>query len=129
MEAEFIASNPRVDATRGCLAIQRGPIIYCLEDGDQEIMGRLLDVEVDRDQPLLSRWDNDLLDWVMFVEAGGQYVDSESWQGHLYQPVASPKPVIPQPAGLIAMPYYAWGNRGIGGMRNWIPKKSVSIRE
>jgi len=52
-----------------------------LEDGDQEIMGRLLDVEVDRDQPLLSRWDNDLLDWVMFVEAGGQYVDSESWQG------------------------------------------------
>ena len=50
MEAMFVASNPRIDATRGCLAIQRGPIIYCLEDRDQEIKGRLLDVEIDKDQ-------------------------------------------------------------------------------
>jgi uncharacterized protein len=125
MEAKFIVSNPRVDATRGCLAIQRGPIIYCLEDGDQEIKGRLLDVEIDKKQPLKTRWDSDLLDGVMVVEAGGQYIDSESWQGHLYQPVTSPKPAIPQPTRLIAIPYYAWGNRGIGGMRIWIPKKSV----
>jgi len=125
MEAKFIASNPRVDATRGCLAIQRGPIVYCLEDGDQETKGQLLNVEVDKNQPLLTRWDGDLLDGVMVVEAGGQYVDSESWQGYLYQPVASLIPAIPQPTRLIAIPYYAWGNRGIGGMRIWIPKKSV----
>jgi hypothetical protein len=35
---------------RGCLAIQRGPIIYCLEDKDQGL-DRLLDVEIDKDQP------------------------------------------------------------------------------
>ena len=89
MEAMFIASNPRIDATRGCLAIQRGPIVYCLEDRDQEIRGQLLDVEIDKDQPLLTRWDSDLLDGVMVVEADGQFIDSESWHGHLYQPATS----------------------------------------
>ena len=89
MEAMLVASNPRIDATRGCLAIQRGPIVYCLEDRDQEIKGRLLDVEIDKNQPLLTRWDSDLLDGVMVVEANGQFVDSESWHGHLYQPATS----------------------------------------
>ena len=48
MEPMLVASNPRVDATRDCLAIQRGPVVYCLEDRDQEIKGRLLDVEIDK---------------------------------------------------------------------------------
>ena len=51
MEPMLVASNPRIDATRGCLAIQRGPIVYCLEDQDQEIKGRLLDVEIDKNDP------------------------------------------------------------------------------
>jgi len=126
MDAIFIASNPRIDATRGCLAIQRGPIVYCLEDRDQEVKGQLLDVEIDKNQPLVTIWDSDLLDGVMVVEAGGQFIDSKSWHGHLYQPVVSPALVVnPQPARLVAIPYYAWGNREIGSMRVWIPKKSI----
>jgi DUF1680 family protein len=125
MEAMFVSSNPRIDATRGCLAIQRGPIVYCLEDKDQEIKGRLLDVEIDKNQPLLPRWDSGLLDGVMVVEASGQFIDSESWRGHLYQPATSPVLAIPRPTRLVAIPYYAWGNRVIGGMRVWIPEKSI----
>jgi DUF1680 family protein len=125
MEAMFVASNPRIDATRGCLAIQRGPIVYCFEDRDQEIKGQLLDVEIDKDQPLLTKWDSDLLGGVMVVEAGGQFIDPESWHGHLYQPATFPVLVNPRPTRLVAIPYYAWGNRVIGGMRVWIPKKSI----
>ena len=55
MEPMLVASNPRIDATRGCLAIQRGPIVYCLEDRDQEIKGRLLDVEIDKNHPLINQ--------------------------------------------------------------------------
>ncbi len=125
MEAMFVASNPRVDATRGCSALQRGPIIYCLEDRDQEIKGRLLDIEVDKDQPLVTRWDNEQLDGVMVVEAGGRFIDFESWHGRLYQPASSPVLSIPSPTRLVAIPYYAWGNRIIGGMRVWIPNRSI----
>jgi hypothetical protein len=125
MEPILITSNPRVDATRGCVAIQRGPIIYCLEDRDQEINGRLLDVEIDKHHPLLPRWEGDLLDGVMVIDAEGQFVDSEAWRGSLYRPVTVPVQGIPCPTRLVAIPYYAWGNRGIGGMRVWIPEKSL----
>jgi hypothetical protein len=124
MEAMFIASNPRIDATRACLAIQRGPIVYCLEDRDQEIKGRLLDIEIDKSQPLSSRQEEDLLGGVVVIEAKGQYVNSEEWNGRLYQPVTIPGKAVHQPANLVAIPYYAWGNRGIGSMRVWIPEKT-----
>jgi len=124
MDAVFVASNPRIDATRGCLAIQRGPIVYCLEDRDQEKRGQLLDVEIDNNQPLMTNWKDNLLDGVMVVEASGQFIDSDSWHGHLYQPVSSSLPAVAQSTRLVAIPYYAWGNRKIGGMRVWIPKKS-----
>jgi DUF1680 family protein len=124
MEPMLVASNPRVDATRGCLAIQRGPIIYCLEDRDQEIKGRLLDVQIDKNCPLSPRWEGNLLDGVMVIEAQGQFVDHEVWRGRLYQPVTFAGQTTTRPARLIAIPYYAWGNRGIGSMRVWIPEKS-----
>jgi hypothetical protein len=125
MEPALVASNPRIDATRGCLAIQRGPIIYCLEDRDQEINGRLLDVQIDKNHLLLPRWENDLLDGVMVIDVAGQFVNNEEWGGRLYQPVTSAVQTISHPAHLVAIPYYAWGNRGIGGMRVWIPEKSL----
>ncbi|MBI9050191.1 MAG: glycoside hydrolase family 127 protein [Anaerolineaceae bacterium] len=124
IEPVLVASNPRVDATRGCLAIQRGPIVYCLEDRDQELTGRLLDVEINTNQPLSIRWDGNLLDGVMVVEAKGQFIDNTAWQGHLYQPALNTVQANVHPTCLIAVPYYAWGNREIGGMRVWIPKIS-----
>ncbi|HET9915081.1 MAG TPA: beta-L-arabinofuranosidase domain-containing protein [Anaerolineales bacterium] len=123
MEPMLIASNPRIDATRDCLAVQRGPVVYCLEDRDQEIKRHLLDVEVDKSYPLVTRWESDLLDGVMVIDAQGQFVEREAWRGHLYQPATLSGKAIASPVRLIAIPYYAWGNRGIGGMRVWIPKK------
>jgi DUF1680 family protein len=118
----LVAPNPRIDSTRGCLVIQRGPIVYCLEDQDQEVQGRLLDIEINRDQPLESVWKADFLGGVVTVEAQGQVVDFEGWCGRLYQPALLPVEAVRRPARLIAVPYYAWGNRTIGGMRVWIPE-------
>jgi len=125
MEAKFVLSNPRIDATRGCVAIQRGPVVYCLEDKDQVIKGKLLDVVVNIEQPLLVRWDGDLLGGVVVVEAKGYFTDIASWKGHLYQPLESVGKENQKVANLLAIPYYAWGNRIIGGMRVWIPEKPI----
>ncbi|MDR3574318.1 MAG: glycoside hydrolase family 127 protein [Anaerolineaceae bacterium] len=122
MQPLLIASNPRVDATRASLAIQRGPIVYCLEDIDQEQPGRLLDVAIDARQPLDMRWRGDLLGGVMVIEAAGGLLDLSGWGGRLYQPAAFVEHAGIQPIRLVAVPYYAWGNRGIGGMRVWIPQ-------
>jgi DUF1680 family protein len=122
METQLLAAHPRTDAARSSLAIQRGPLVYCLEDCDQEIKGRLLDVEIDQSQQPEAVWHNDMLGGVMVIEAAGKFVNTEtSWNGRLYQPVDKLKPSSDYTTRLIAVPYYAWGNRGIGGMRVWIP--------
>jgi len=123
MRPDFIASNPRIDATRNCLAIQRGPLVYCLEDQDQIIHGKLLDVEIDKDKPLTSSWKSDLLNGVMLIEAAGQFNEEPEWQENLYLPADTITHKKQYRARLLAIPYYAWGNRTIGGMRVWIPVK------
>ena len=125
MEAQLISPNPRLDATRGSLAIQRGPIVYCLEDNDQEVAGRLLDVQLDPGQPLHVHWREDLLGGVMVIEAAGGLVDTLPWQDSLYQPAAQIDQADLQPVQLVAVPYYAWANRGIRGMRVWIPQTGL----
>ncbi len=122
VEPVLMESNPRVDATRGCLAIQRGPVVYCLEGKDQEASENLLDVQIDTSQPLQTRWRDDLLGGIMTVEAAGYLADPEPWQGVLYQPSGKAPAATRRPVRLTAIPYYAWGNRGIGSMRVWIPR-------
>jgi len=118
----LVESNPRVDATRGCLAIQRGPLVYCLEGCDQEAPGNLLDIQVDADQPLQVQWRDNLLGGIMTVEAAGYLADPGLWQGMLYLPSGKAPSATRRPVRLTAVPYYAWGNRGIGSMRVWIPR-------
>jgi DUF1680 family protein len=123
MQANFVLPNPRIDAVRGCLAIQRGPIVYCLEDQDQLIHGRLLDVEVDPEKPLISAWHENLLEGIVTIEATGQFLDDPEWQDNLYLMTGTPIHKKIYKTRLVAIPYYAWGNRTIGGMRVWIPVK------
>lgn len=118
----LVEANPRVDAIRGCAAIQRGPLVYCLESYDQDATDSLLDVEIDPGAPLVSRWHGDLLNGVMVVEAQGYVLDVREWQDRLYKLTADQAHLLRHPARLMAIPYYAWGNRGIGSMRVWIPQ-------
>jgi DUF1680 family protein len=118
----LVAPNPRVDAIRDCLAIQRGPLVYCLEGCDQEAPENLLDMQIDASQPLQARWQDNLLGGIMTVEAAGYLAGPGAWQGELYQPSAKTPGLTRRPVRLTAIPYYVWGNRGVGSMRVWIPR-------
>jgi DUF1680 family protein len=107
VEPMLVESNPRVASTRGCLAIQRGPVVYCLEDRDQPTPDNLLDMQIDASQPLQSRWRDDLLGGIMTVEAAGYLVNPEAWHGALYRPAGQAPAVAGRPARLVAIPYYA----------------------
>src|SRR5207244_683754 len=51
MEPRFTASHPRVESTRGTVAIERGPVVYCLEQCDQPTVD-VLDAWIDVNEPL-----------------------------------------------------------------------------
>jgi DUF1680 family protein len=110
---------------RGCVTIERGPIVYCLEGCDQDPSVDVLDVEIDEAAPLQATWRDDLLGGVTVVEAAGHAVDVAPWQDRLYRPAHGQDGPSRQPVRLIAVPYYAWANRGPGAMRVWIPRSKA----
>jgi uncharacterized protein len=124
MPAFLVEADPRLDSVRGCVAIQRGPIVYCLERQDQEQGVNLLDVKIDPAEVLTSQWKSDLLGGVVTVEGVGYQTDRSNWQENgLYRPLILGKENSPsdRKVNLTAIPYYAWGNRGLESMRVWIP--------
>src|SRR5215813_2507923 len=63
MPAKCVEAHPWIESTRGCVAIERGPLVYCLEQADHPD-ARVADLEIDAEAPLTSSWEPELLDGV-----------------------------------------------------------------
>jgi len=116
----LVAAHPSIESTTGCAAIQRGPLVYCIEQADH-VGHDVLDIALDSAVALKSDWQADVLGGVMTVGTRGLARDHGAWHGQLYQPLTSVRPAAGTPVEVRAIPYYAWANRGPGGMRVWIP--------
>jgi uncharacterized protein len=119
MDVRFVEADQRVDAVRGCVAIERGPLVYAVEQVDND--GAVVDdVRVDVAGAVASEHRPDLLDGVTVVRVQGRAGPHEV--------AASPYRAVTEPSddgagvSLTAVPYYAWANRGVGPMRVWLPR-------
>jgi DUF1680 family protein len=99
----------RVDAVRGCAAIERGPFVYCFEQADQLV--RLDELAVRPGSRLAER--EAVLDGI------GRTIQVTVAARHVPPASDSDKPVPRVVA--VAIPYFQWDNRGPGAMRVWIP--------
>ena len=122
MEPRFTASHPRVESTRGTLAIERGPVVYCLEQCDQPVVD-VLDAWIDANEPLSESWQPDLLGGVVTVGARGGGMDVSAWEATTFGPPATPVRAG-APTSLTAIPYFAWANREPGAMRVWVDDRT-----
>jgi DUF1680 family protein len=104
--------DPHVDAVRGCVAFERGPIVYCVESADLPDGAELEDFRWDPSRPVTPQARPDLGEGVVGLSVPAT-VDAAS-SGHGGETSA--------PADLPAIPYYTWANRGTGGMRVWLPR-------
>jgi len=121
MDARLIEAHPWIESTRGCVAIERGPLVYCLEQADHP-EASIADLEIDMHSPLESSWVSGRLEGVTVVRGSGWAVDTAPWKDRLYRPVARGGAAPRRRTALTAVPYYAWANRGPGAMRIWIPR-------
>ncbi len=122
MEPVLVEAHPRVDAVRDSVAIQRGPVIYCVEAADHPGVN-VLDLRLDIDAPLHAAWrDGALAERMMVIEAPGFAVNPDEWDGELYRRATRRDSLPLQPVPITAIPYFAWGNRGANAMRVWIPR-------
>jgi len=121
MPARLTETHPRIESTRGCVAIERGPLVYCLEAVDNP-HGHVADLEIDTTAPLESAWAPDRLEGVTLVRGSGWAVDTRPWANRLYRTVGAAPTASRRRVALTAVPYYAWANREPGAMRVWIPR-------
>jgi DUF1680 family protein len=116
------AANPRIDAVRGCLAVERGPLVYCFEETDLPQGVDLADVRLDASVPLRDAGPVETLAGIQGVAAAGIVPSLDGWQRAEYRDTRElSSPQDPRQASLLAVPYFAWANRGAGAMRVWIP--------
>jgi DUF1680 family protein len=124
MEVRLIEAHPAVESSRGCVAIERGPLVYCLEQVDQGD-APLAELAIDATAPAAASWEGDILEGVAVVRARGFRVDMAAWQDTLYRPLPPAARPPRGPIDLTAIPYYAWANRAPGAMRVWIPRATA----
>ena len=115
MPARIMEAHPLVEESRGQVAIQRGPIIYCAES--QDLNGSDID---DIIIPLTTRFspvETTIAGSRMMALEGTVDVRNEApWTGTLYRDATTAK----QHQTIRLIPYYAWGNRGKSEMTVWI---------
>lgn len=116
MPPHFIESHPQVRANTNKLALQRGPLVYCLEELDNG--ANLSAIKIRPLEGLNVTFEPDLLGGTSVILAKGERLEEASWQGSLYRPYEKRTLEIE----LKAIPYYLWGNRGVGEMLVWINK-------
>lgn len=115
MPVERIESHPNVRHNAGCVALQRGPIVYCLEEVDNG--PHLANVVLPRDAELSATLDGELLGGGVVITGQALRRDPQGWQGALYRPVG---PKTMERFTFTAIPYCLWANREPGEMRVWI---------
>jgi DUF1680 family protein len=97
--------DPHVDAVRGCVAVERGPLVYCVESADVPAGAELEELRWDPARPPVEVSRSDLAEGVVGVDVPVWRLDAVD-------------------GGLVAgaIPYFAWANRTVAGMRVWIPR-------
>jgi uncharacterized protein len=111
MPVRVTEPDPRIDAVRGCVAIERGPIVFCVETADVPVGTDLEAVVVSPslDPVVVSRDD------VPGTPIGITLPATDSATG--------------APIEVGAVPYFAWAHRSLGGMRVWIPTRQDRSRQ
>jgi DUF1680 family protein len=119
MPPRMIEANPLVEEARNQVAIQRGPIVYCLESPDLPPGVRINDVSIPADATLTPQFEPDLLGGVTVIETDAVARTSADWSGRLYRPVAAERG---RKIRVRLIPYFAWSNRGESEMSVWLPR-------
>jgi DUF1680 family protein len=105
-----------VEEARGQVAVQRGPIIYCIES--QDLNGQNIDnIALPINAQFTPKEVTIEGSRMMALETQAYVRDAKTWENQLYRTVDTTK----RTATIRLIPYYAWGNRGKSEMSVWIP--------
>jgi hypothetical protein len=110
-----LVSRPELKQDSGRIALQRGPLVYCVEAADNG--GHAWNFIVPEQTEFRTRDMKVLDENIIALEADVPFL-ATSTDG---------KSVSTQTRTLTAIPYYTWANRGKGEMQVWLPVKFENV--
>ena len=116
MPIRRIAANDRVEADRGRVALQRGPIVFCAEWPDNP-QGHVRNLMLDDNTKLAAEFKSGLLGGVTVVKGNAVALAYDEQNK-----------VVRREQEFTAIPYFAWANRGPGEMIVWIANSDASAK-
>jgi len=114
MPIERVEAHPNVRQDAGKVAVQRGPIVYCLEQVDNG--PNLHDIVLPAKAKLRAKFEPKLLGGVCVITGKAKRRHAKDWGDELYSADASKQ----TPTTIKAVPYAPWANRKPGEMRVWL---------
>lgn len=115
MDPVVIAANPKVREDIGKVTIARGPVVYCLEEMDNGADLHLL--MMDTNPEIKEQFVTDKLDGIIEITTSGKKICT-NWNNDTLYATASEEQY--EAKQLTWIPYYLWGNRGVGEMQVWV---------
>jgi len=119
MPARLMEANPLVEEDLNQVAVQRGPVVYCLESPDLPAGLKMSEVQIPADLKLTARFDRLLLEGIVVLEGKAVARSEANWSGKLYREF---QPAEIKPIGVKFIPYSVWQNRGPSEMSVWLPR-------
>jgi DUF1680 family protein len=116
MQVQEVAARESVVADVDRVALQRGPLVYCVEGADND--GQAWNILMPQNTTFKTSFQRDLLNGVVTIQAEVPVISVSSDN----QTVSTQKKTI------TAIPYYSWCNRGSNPMQVWLPRKIKDIK-
>ena len=114
MPVERVEAHPSVRMDCGKVALQRGPVVYCLEEVDN---GRALaDIFLPRSSKLRAEYKPRLLGGAVVIRGNARRRATAGWDNRLYRADRSATKTV----DIKAVPYCVWANRKPGEMIVWM---------
>ena len=98
------------------VALQRGPVIYCIEHADNN--GKAMNIVIPDNTVFTAEKRDDLLNGIVTLSA----------EVPVAEPSADSTSIVTKKRKITAIPYYSWNNRGPGQMQVWLPRKITDIK-
>ncbi|SIQ92023.1 glycoside hydrolase family 127 protein [Halanaerobium kushneri] len=114
MPVKRVKSHPAVKENRNHFALIRGPLVYCLEEVDNNVS--LDEIIIPGDSQIKVKYDADL-DGFNYLEGKAFTEKHSNWENKLY---IEKREVVYEELKFKAVPYYLWDHRDPGQMRVWL---------
>jgi len=127
MSSRATIPDPRIDAVRGTIALERGPLVYAVEDADLPAGMSVESIEVAESPYLEDSVKSELglgeMTWISLDAALRRDASGPRWP---YRNVDAQRPsgAAGEQIRVRALPYFAWANRAGLGMRVWLPTET-----